>query len=117
MPHVFHECIDVSSTLDACALFLHDGAWEAGGDIPLATSVWRYRYDALCGTPHRPRRAPAGHAARDRLPPGRHRAPDTGCRAAAPRGAVPVARPLHAPPDGWPAVRRDAAPARRVHAW
>src|SRR6266481_3788534 len=25
-----------------------------------------YRYDARCGTPHRPRRAPAGHAARDR---------------------------------------------------
>jgi hypothetical protein len=22
MPHVFHGCIDVSSTLDACALFL-----------------------------------------------------------------------------------------------
>src|SRR5258706_11468512 len=97
--------------------FVRDGSWETDGDIPLAISVWRYRHDARCGPPHRPRLAPAGHTARDRLSPGRHRDPDTGCRAAAPRGAVPVARPLHAPPDGGPAVRRDAAPARRGHAW
>src|SRR5437870_10383838 len=80
--------------------FLRDCYWEPGGDIPLETTVWRYRHDSLCGTPHRPRRAPAGHAARDRLPPGRHRAPDPGCRAAAPWDAIPVARPLHAPPYG-----------------
>src|SRR5437773_228030 len=55
--------------------FVRDGYWEAGGGIPLATPVWRYRHDFICGTPHRPRRAPAGHAARDRLPPGRHRDP------------------------------------------